>query len=84
MRLRHAEDIDKASRRTVATLASLKRQAELDREDWVRRAKEGASAGGEEVRQDKLGSEVLGGGAENAWVLLEVFLAHSRWWGRGG
>lgn len=51
MRLRHAEDIDKASRRAVATLASLKRQAELDRDDWARRAREEASAGGEEVRQ---------------------------------
>ncbi|CAM9129976.1 unnamed protein product, partial [Scytosiphon promiscuus] len=49
MRLRHAEDIDKASRRTVATLASLKRQAELDRDDWARRAKEGAFEGGEEA-----------------------------------
>ncbi|CAN0010056.1 unnamed protein product, partial [Pylaiella littoralis] len=48
MRLKHAEDVDKASRRRVATLASLTRQAELDREDWARRAKEGASAGGEE------------------------------------
>ena len=51
MRLQHAEDIDKASRRKAATLASLARQAELDREDWARRAKDGASAGGEEVRE---------------------------------
>lgn len=51
MRLQHAEDIDKASRRKATTLASLARQAELDREDWARRAKDGASAGGEEVRE---------------------------------
>eukprot|EP00903_Cladosiphon_okamuranus_P008626 g8272.t1 len=54
MRLQHAEDIDKASRRKATTLASLARQAELDREDWARRAKDVASAGGEEaLRSEK-------------------------------
>lgn len=52
MRLQHAEDVDKANRRRAATLASLTRQAELDREDWARRAKEGASAGREKVGVD--------------------------------
>jgi len=51
MRLQHAEDTDKASRRRTATLASLARQAELDRDEWVRRAKEEALAGGEEVNE---------------------------------
>ncbi|CAM9546463.1 unnamed protein product [Ectocarpus sp. 4 AP-2014] len=54
MRLQHAGDVDKATRRRAATLASLTRQAELDREDWARRAKEGASALGEEaLRSEK-------------------------------
>lgn len=49
MRLQHAEDIATTSRRKAATLASINRQAELDRDDWGRRAKEEACAGGEEV-----------------------------------
>ncbi|CAM9392230.1 unnamed protein product [Ascophyllum nodosum] len=49
MRLRHAEEMAAASRRKTAALASLARQAEMDREEWDKRAKEEASAVAEEV-----------------------------------
>ena len=49
MRLRHAEEMAAASRGKTAALASLARQAEMDREEWDKRAKEEASAVAEEV-----------------------------------
>lgn len=50
IRLRHAEDVAVLSRKKAAALASLARQAELDREGCAKRAKEEASAVGDEVK----------------------------------
>lgn len=50
IRLQHAEDMAVLSRKKSATLASLARQAELDREECAKRAKEEASAVGDEVK----------------------------------
>lgn len=49
MRLKHSEDMALAARRRTASLASLVRQTELDREEWGRRTKEEAFSAGEEV-----------------------------------
>lgn len=73
MRLQHAEDVDKATRRRAATLASLTRQAELDREDWARRAKEGASAGGEEVGMWQRPESVVCCVSLSLWLTISLF-----------
>lgn len=49
MRLKHSEDMAAAGRRRTASIASLARQADLDRQEWERRAKEEAVSEGEKV-----------------------------------
>ncbi|CAN0454397.1 unnamed protein product, partial [Laminaria digitata] len=54
MRLKHAENVAKDSRRRAAALRLTTRQAELDREDLERRAKEEANSEGQEaIRSEK-------------------------------